>query len=50
MLALESLDFDELDLRFEMDLGRRFLIDEADMDPKNRVSMFSVLSSGLMVH
>lgn len=33
----------------EMDLGRRFRIDEADMVPKNRASDVSVLGLGFML-
>lgn len=42
-LYLESLGFDELDLRLEMDLGSRFRIEEVDMVPRNRLSVASVL-------
>jgi hypothetical protein len=49
-LYLESLGFDELDLRLEMDLGSRFRIEEVDMVPRNRLSVASVLWLGLMLH
>lgn len=43
VLDLESLGFDKLDLRLEMDLGSSFRIDDVDMVPRNRVSVASVL-------
>lgn len=48
VLDLDELKFEMLDLCLEMDLGRRFRIDEADMVPKNRVSMVSALWLDLM--